>query len=86
MTYRTTDFADPPTTRHALRFYYVEEGRKFVVGESTRAVSVAPATSWEVQGYVPRSATGYGVEEVDASGAVSWINRWGDPEGLRGDR
>jgi len=86
MTYRTTDFVDPPTTRRALRFCYFENGKKFVVGESTSALSESPATSWEVQGYVPRSATGYGVEEVDANGAVSWINRWGDPEGLPGNR
>lgn len=82
MTYRTTDFVDPPTARRAIRFCYVENGKKFVVGESTSARSESPATSWEVQGYVPRSATGYWAEEIDTSGAVHSMNGWGDTGGF----
>lgn len=86
MTYRTTDFVDPPTSRRMLRFCYVENGKRVVAGESRSARSESPATCWEVHGFVPRSATGYWAEEVDASGAVSSPNSWGDAEWLPGPR
>jgi hypothetical protein len=78
--YRTTLLGDYRSNRRALLLCYVENGTKFVVGESTVESGALDRSEncWEVRGYVPRSASGYWVEEIDENGGVRSLNGWGD--------
>lgn len=80
ITYRTTQYVEPWSTRRIIRLCYAKDGERFLAGEGTIENGlVDPAgRRAEVRGFLPSGRDGFWIEEVDENGDVSTPHAWGD--------